>query len=115
VLSRIASKDLTAFVIWVPQLAGTYADAIQASRLIDDPRTRHYWDQTDVTGTEFARVLGVPGFAWDVYLAYAAGIRWSAELPPRPTYWMQQLGLRDVPRLNGSVFSEHIKALLHQS
>ena len=111
-LSRIASKNLTAFVVWVPQLNGTHARAIEASRLIDDPRTRQYWDQTDVTGIQFGRVLETPGPAWDVYLAYAPGIRWDNALPPQPTYWMQQLGMSNVPRLDASTLAEHVRALL---
>jgi hypothetical protein len=112
VLSRIASKNLTGFVVWVPQLAGTDADAIQATNLINDPRMHHYWDPTDVTGLEFAKVLQTPGPAWDVYLVYAPWIRWTGELPPTPTYWMQQLGMANVPRLDGSVLAEHVRALL---
>jgi hypothetical protein len=112
VLSRIASKKLAAFVVWVPQLAGTRAFATQASRLIDDPRTHHYWDQADVTGLEFARVLQTPGPVWDVYLAYAPGIRWTAQLPPHPTFWMQQLGIPNVPPLNTSILANRVRALL---
>jgi hypothetical protein len=112
VLSRIASKSLTGFIVWVPQLAGTNSRAIQVSGLINDPRLHQYWDQADITGREFAKVLQTPGPAWDVYLLYAPGIRWAAELPPAPTYWMQQLGMPNVPRLDGSILAEHVRALL---
>jgi hypothetical protein len=104
-----------AFVIWVPQLGGTLADAIQSSRLIDDPRSVHYWDQSDVSGIAFAQVLHIGEPAWDVYLAYAPGIRWEGTLPPRPSYWMQQLGLQSAPRLDGSLLADHVRALLHES
>lgn len=112
-LSRIQSKNLSAFVVWVPQLNGTHANAIEASRLIDDPRARHYWDQTDITGTVFGEVLKIPGSAWDVYLAYAPGIKWTAQLPPKPTYWMQQLGMPNVPRLDASIFAQHVEMMLN--
>jgi hypothetical protein len=112
VLSRIASNNLTAFVVWVPQLAGTHDAAIQSSRLIDDRRAIHYWDQSDVSGSEFARVLQTPGSAWDVYLVYAPGIRWTSGLPPKPTYWMQQLGMPNVPHLDASALADHVRALL---
>jgi hypothetical protein len=112
VLSRIASQKLAAFVVWVPQLAGTYDDARWASHIISDHRARQYWDPADVTGREFERVLLTPGPAWDVYLAYDAGVRWTTTLPPRPIYWMQQLGMPNVPRLDGATLAEHIRTLL---
>jgi hypothetical protein len=115
VLSRIASKNLTAFVVWVPQLAGTYTAAIQSSRLIDDGRTIHYWDQADVTGQQFAGVLGTPGPAWDVYLVYSPGVRWGSKSPPAPTYWMQQMGMSNVPYLDAPVLAEHVRALLAEN
>lgn len=111
-LSRIASKRLTALIVWVPQLFGTQPDAVRASRLIHDPRALHYWDGSDITGTEFGRVLPTPQAAWDVYLAYPRGIRWTAELPPKPTYWMQQLGLDNAPYLNASTLADRIRGLL---
>jgi hypothetical protein len=46
------------------------------------------------------------------YLAYAPGIRWTAELPPKPTYWMQQLGLDNAPYLNASTLADRIRSLL---
>jgi len=112
VLSRIPSNNLTAFVIWVPQLAATHAAAIQSSRLVDDPRALHFWDQSDVTGLEYARVLQTPGPSWDVYLAYAPGIRWTSETPPKPTFWMQQMGMSNVPYLDASVLADRVRALL---
>jgi hypothetical protein len=112
VLSRIPSKKLTAFVVWVPQLLGTHDAAVASSRWIDDPRTHHYWDGADATGLLYSRVLQTPGPAWDVYLVYARGVRWSAALPPRPTFWMQQLGMSNVPALDATVLAERVKNLL---
>ncbi len=114
-LSRIPSKNLTAFVVWVPQLFGTRPDAMRASRLIDDPRTVHYWDGSDVTGIEFGRILPTPGAAWDVYLLYPPGIRWYVQQPPKPAFWMQQLGLTNAPYLDASVLAARTRALLSES
>jgi hypothetical protein len=112
VLSRVTSKKLTALIVWVPQLFGTRPDAIRASRLIDDPRAIHYWDGSDITGVEFGRVLPTPQAAWDVYLAYAPGVRWTGEMPPKPNYWMQQLGISNAPYLDASALADRIRALL---
>ncbi|MBV8149102.1 MAG: hypothetical protein JO092_08430 [Candidatus Eremiobacteraeota bacterium] len=113
-LSRIPSKHLTAFVVWVPQRYGTHNAAIGSSRWIDDPRTHHYWDAADASGVAFSHVLRTPGPAWDVYLAYARGVRWNAALPPQPTFWMQQIGMSNVPALNASVLATRVRALLNQ-
>jgi hypothetical protein len=115
VLSRNESTNLAAFIVWVPQLHGTRPDAVQSSRTIDDRRTRHYWDGSYVSGPAFERTLHIDEPAWDVYLAYAPGIRWTAELPPQPTYWMHQLGVTNAPRLDGKVFAEHVRALTTQA
>jgi hypothetical protein len=112
VLSRIASKKLTTFVVWVPQLFGTQPDAIRASRLIDDPRTVHYWDGSDVTGIAFGRTLAIPSAAWDVYLLYPPGIRWTAQQPPKPAFWMQQLGVTNAPTLDAEVLAARVRELL---
>ncbi|MGH7755930.1 MAG: hypothetical protein ACREM8_06565 [Vulcanimicrobiaceae bacterium] len=112
-LSRIDSKDLSAYVVWTPELNATLAATRGASALIDDRRTHHYWDGENVSGVAFERVLQTGEPAWDVYLAYARGIRWTGDLPPKPTYWMQQLGMRDVPRLDGATLAERVRALLH--
>jgi hypothetical protein len=111
VLSRIQSKNLIAFVVWVPQLGGTHAASLQASRIVYDSRTVHYWDGSDVTGREFAQTLQTPGPAWDVYLLYAPGVRWTADLPPKPAYWMQQLGMSNVPVLNGTALADRVRTL----
>jgi hypothetical protein len=112
VLSRISSKRLTAFVVWVPQLAGRRSFVAPASRLINDSRTHHYWDQLDVTGSEFGNVLQAPGPVWDVYLLYAPGVLWTGRLPPRPTFWMQQLGLPNAPPLDAAALADRVRALL---
>jgi hypothetical protein len=112
VLSRIASKNLTALVVWVPQLFGTQPDAVRASRLIGDARALHFWDGADVTGIAFGRVLPTPQAAWDVYLAYAPGVRWTGALPPKPNYWMQQLGIDNAPYLDASTLADRIRGLI---
>ena len=37
--------------------------------------------------------------AWDIFLLYRAGVRWE-EAPPAPDFWMHQLFLEDVPKLD---------------
>jgi hypothetical protein len=54
-------------------------------------RVEHNWDPERRFGELFAKTLNLKGVAWDVYLLYAPGVTWSAEVPPEPTFWMHQL------------------------
>ena len=112
VLSRIESKNLTVFVVWVPRVKAKRKDVPLASRIIDDPRTRQYWDGSYVTGAAFENTLEIGEPAWDVYMAYGRGIRWTGNLPPHPTFWMHQLGVTNAPRLDPDVFAAHVNDLL---
>ena len=49
--------------------------------------------------------------AWDLYLIYERGARWTAD-PPMPKVWMQQLLLDDVPELERSVLVSQLGQML---
>lgn len=84
-----------------------------ATRLIADARAVHFWDGNGLTLKAYQTVLGLPGDAWDVYMLYGPDARWDDELPPKPDFWMHQLG-GDVaaPFLDPDVFAARAKALL---
>jgi hypothetical protein len=103
--------------VWVPKRGGKEKDVPVATRLVPDARATHYWDGSGVTMRTFQSVLGIPEDAWDVYLVYGPGARWEGELPPKPDYWMHQLGSRGEPRVNGpyldpNEFAQRATALL---
>jgi len=53
----------------------------------------------------YARRLGLPRDAWDVYLIYGQGSRWEDE-PPKPDFWMHQLSSgAAAPELDGEQFA----------
>ena len=88
-----------------------------ATRLVPDVRATHYWDSTGVTMRDYRAVLGLPEDAWDVYLVYGPDARWGGELPPKPIYWMHQLGSPREPRVDGpyldpAVFAARVRSLL---
>ncbi len=61
--------------------------------------------------------LGLSEDAWDVFLLYDAEARWNGTGPPRPRYWMHQMGSKDRPRVDGpyldaSEFARQARALL---
>ena len=101
VLQKVPSPELRAEIAWVPILDGdTREAAAQAAARFADGRARHYFDADQALGLELGHTLGIApakrdagrafGVAWDVYLVYGKGVRWSGEAPA-PTFWMHQL------------------------
>ncbi len=41
---------------------------------------------------QWRQVLGTGEDAWDVYLIYDRSAKWTGDLPPKPAFWMHQLG-----------------------
>jgi hypothetical protein len=67
---------------------------VRASSLFEDPRVRHFHDRTKLAGRTFAKGLLPIGVAWDTYLFYPPGAKWS-DAPPHPARWSHQLGRID--------------------
>ena len=112
-----ASKKLTGFSIWVPQLRGRSENVPSAMSLAPDPRIRHYWDESDDLGAAYEAVLPTTGeSAWDVYMLYRSGVVWASAQPPKPDFWMHQLGgVTAAPRLDPDVFAARAKELLRRA
>lgn len=97
----------------MPQLGAHRRHVADAAALITDARAQQYWDESDWLGDRYGRVLPTPGAAWDVYLLYGRGIRWTGTQPPRPDYWMHQLeGVKVAPHLDADVLRQHVVQLL---
>lgn len=83
--------------------------------LIADPRASNYWDPTEALGKAYSRILEIQGGpAWDVYFLYGKGVRWDGSAPPKPAFWMHQLAVASAPRLDPTVFRQHVEQLLAQ-
>ena len=107
------SRDLAAFVVWIPQLGAHRKHVASAAGLVTDSRAKQYWDEDDWLGDAYGRVLSTPDAAWDVYLLYGRGVTWEQSQPPRPDYWMHQLsGVTSAPHLDADVFRQHVQQLL---
>lgn len=64
-------------------------------------------------GRAYEQILPTPGPAWDVYLLFARGTRWIGATPPKPAFWMHQMGgVTDAPRLNPDVLRARVDRLL---
>ncbi len=99
--------------MWDPELGAHPANVPQGMALIEDKRARHYWDGDEVVGRAYEQLLPTPGPAWDVYLLFRRGVRWTGAMPPKPDFWMHQLGgVTNAPRLDPNVLREHVEVLL---
>jgi hypothetical protein len=84
--------SLVGFNVWVPMLETDSRDSSerQAKRCTES-RIAQFWDGDRQVSRLFSDVLGLSGYAWDSYLVYEAGVRWTETVPPGPDFWMHQL------------------------
>lgn len=94
VFEGIASRKFRGYAVWEPILStDDVRGARKATTILPDPRVRHYWIQGHGVGRLFQPALGLTeSLAWDVYLVYPPGVEWSGNRPPKPSYYMHQLG-----------------------
>jgi hypothetical protein len=93
-----ALRDL---VVWVPKLGAAERHVSDATEVVKDRRATHYWDEGGKLMAAFTSVLELPEDAWDIYMIYRPGVRWDGRAPPKPDYWMHQLGSASRPRVKG--------------
>ena len=112
-------QRMRGFVVWLPMLrtddekaAGQYAAAFT------DVRVSQVWDGARASGELLKKTLGLNRTAWDVYLLYAPGVKWTADAPPAPTFWMHQLradsGAAQKVCLNPAVLISKVNELLRR-
>jgi len=95
----------------VPILASDGQFAVrQATKYIPDQRATHYWDGNAELVKGFAPILGVKK-AWDVYLLYDQNAEWR-DIPPKPVYFQDQLGISDESQLDADKMTDEIKRML---
>ena len=118
VLEAIDDPDFKLFVVWEPILKTDSAEAARlSSGFLRDGRVTQYWASTRAVGHSFQDAIGLESEpAWDVYLIYDRGIRWT-DKPPTPTTFQHQLGgrLPDDLLLNGPALADGIRGLLRPS
>jgi hypothetical protein len=86
---------------------------------VPDARATHYWDAQGVLIGQYDTVLGLGEDAWDIYMVYGPTTHWDGTTPPRPDFWMHQLGSPDHPRVRGpfldpAIFAAYVDSLLAQ-
>jgi hypothetical protein len=99
--ARQPDPRLSPFVVWVPKVRGKQSHIAFATRSIPDARASHYWDNRGRLMEAYQELLHLPEDGWDLFLLYGPEARWEGPLPPRPRFWMHQLGTEEKPRVNG--------------
>jgi hypothetical protein len=114
------TKDFRLYILWLPVLetdTPQAAEPVQA-RLPADNRLGHFWDHDLMLSRAYHWVLQLEQrsrrhrVAWDIFLLYGAGTVWN-EAPPVPEFWMHQLFLEDVPKLDVTVLRHQLERRLH--
>lgn len=90
-LDKIQDDRLRVYVLWQPLHNDDREAAERAAALVPDPRAKHFWIDNSSLSDRFKGPLGVTDSpVWDVYLAFAPGVRWGQEAPV-PTWYLHLL------------------------
>jgi hypothetical protein len=120
VLSLPRAASFRLYILWLPVLEADTphaAEQVQV-RLPADDRLGHFWDHDLRLSRAYHRVLQLGlrskrhRVVWDVFLLYGAGIVWD-DMPPVPEFWMHQLFLEDVPKLDATVLRGQLERRIH--
>lgn len=117
-MKAITDPALRSFVVWVPKRSGKEKDVPVATRLMPDDRAAHFWDENGAVMQAYTKVLALPVDAWDIYFLYGPEARWDSDVPPKPHFWMHQLG--GLPgemaalHLDSRVFADSVRSLLRR-
>lgn len=116
VLETVVSESLSVFVVWEPIFRTDSAKAARkATTLLPDRRVESFWVESLRVGELFQPSIGLESEpAWDVYLVFPPGAMWEGETPPRPEFFMHQLGgrLPEAQSLDGPGLARAIEEAL---
>lgn len=87
----MSDSTLRVYVVWSSQQGAAERHVPGATRLMAEPRVRHYWDENLVVGRAFQPVVGSSIPAWDTYLLFDRDAVWTGETMPVPAWWEHQL------------------------
>ncbi len=108
-------ERLHTFVVHVPTLGAKEENVPAAMELLDGPRVTHYWNGgRGEVAHQYTETLGIERYAWDVWMAYPAGVTWDEELPPEPSYWQHQLGIDQGVPFDAPAFAAETTLLMDQ-
>ena len=93
VLDELPAADVKVYVVWEPiRLWDRRSSADHDRALVPDRSALHFWARNLELAKAFQKPIGLATEpAWDVYLLYPAGTRWSEGHAPTPSEFMHQL------------------------
>jgi hypothetical protein len=115
-LGTVGAQGVAIHVVWVAVLDDDGLEAATAAAAMFPTylQATHYWDGQLQVSNAFHASLRLKRWkrkvAWDICLLYDSGSNWASR-PPAPSLWMQQLGIEDVPGLDGSLLVRHLSEL----
>jgi len=110
--NELKGKDIAVYSVWQPILPSDAKFTVgRATKSLTDSRVTHYWDAENIFATTFSPVLGIKQDTWDVYLVYDKDAEWT-DIPPKPVYWQEQLGISNETKLDGPKLAAEINKLL---
>ncbi|MFH1964441.1 MAG: hypothetical protein ABIJ42_02765 [Acidobacteriota bacterium] len=94
-LEEHPSADIQVFLLWSPFMGfDTKVTVRRSMRYLTDSRVTHLWDVWRFGSRSLAMLLDIPLLeAWDLYAAFAPGIKWEGE-SPQPAFWLQSRELK---------------------
>ncbi|MGI8924152.1 MAG: hypothetical protein ACR2HJ_08975 [Fimbriimonadales bacterium] len=108
---KLKDKRLATFSVFIPMVLGDKkAPAEESAKKMKRAGISSYWDGGLKLGRAYGKVVELPEaktLAWDVYFVYGPDAVWG-EAPPKPAYWMHQLG-SDERCLDPDKFREAVK------
>jgi hypothetical protein len=120
-LAKTPDDRARAYVVWVPVLRGRPVEsaANDESDTLPDQRVTQFVDVDGAFSKAYARVINLPQPlpAWDVYFVFGPDAKWpegQGIAPPKPLYWMHQLGRAAPPEqiLDADHLNSYVGGLL---
>ncbi len=111
-LRKDSLKDVAVYVVWSPQLGASEKFVKEATRLVPDPRAKHFWDGDMLAGSAYQPAVKSKAAAWDTWLLFDKNAMWRGDTVPRPAWWEHQM--RSGPpelMLNAGRWTSHAMAL----
>lgn len=102
------------YLLWAPYLhSDSQATAQRASVYSPDRRVTHFWDLWRYGSRLYSEEFGIPTLeAWDMFVFYKPGLDWKTN-PPKPTFWLQNRGLKKGAAYSKALLEEELKPWLN--
>jgi hypothetical protein len=116
-LEQVRDSRLSVYIVWERiGLQDTEETAAQAAALLADERIHHFWSPDRFASSAFQAPVGILGAtAWDVFLVFDPGKRWTDAPPAIHSFMHNQKLHNELPKdrlLNAQKLAEEVKNLL---